>query len=254
MSYFIHKKDEIYESKNSKAFLKEEDFCERVNFKFGVPLIVLDFIDYLCGSNFIETVQTFVNPQTHVERFDAQNSDFNDLKQNIDEEFLPYIFQLFNALGHINLKDLGKVVLPQDEKESKQYLTLESIKRNLPKVFGIKNDFFAEVLFTYISDHSPMTHKLNFHQFFERLDVFWKKKKIEPENEDQAGKEWRKRNARQARKAMMRKFIFDFIRLSGGNMINILDLIKLCCYFKEDSCAFGKECESLMKKYKQFNI
>ena len=56
MSYFIHKKDEIYESKNSKAFLKEEDFCERVNFKFGVPLIVLDFIDYLCGSNFIETV------------------------------------------------------------------------------------------------------------------------------------------------------------------------------------------------------
>ena len=95
-----------------------------------------------------------------------------------------------------------------------------------------------------------MTHKLNFHQFFERLDVFWKKKKIEPENEDQAGKEWRKRNARQARKAMMRKFIFDFIRLSGGKMINILDLIKLCCYFKEDSCAFGKECESLMKKYK----
>ena len=36
--------------------LREDDFCDRVCFKFGVPLIVLDFIDYLCGSNFIETV------------------------------------------------------------------------------------------------------------------------------------------------------------------------------------------------------
>ena len=117
------------------------------------------------------------------------------MKGNIDEEFLPHIFQIFNALGAINLKELGKVV-PQDEKESKQYLTLESMKQNLPKVFGIKNDFFAEMLFIYISDHSPMTHKLNFYQFFSRLDVFWKKKKCEPDNEDHASKEWRKRNAR----------------------------------------------------------
>ena len=53
---------------------------------------------------------------------------------------------------------------------------------------------------------------------------------------------------------MMRKFIYEFIRLSGGAFVNILDLIKLCCYFREDSCEFGRECESLMKKYKQFNI
>lgn len=84
------------------------------------------------------------------------------MKLNVDDEFLPYIFQIFNALGHINLADLGRGV-NQDEKESKQYLTLESLKKNLPKVFGIKNDFFAEMLFTYIGEHSPMTHKLNFH-------------------------------------------------------------------------------------------
>ena len=117
------------------------------------------------------------------------------------------------------------------------------MKRNLPKVFGIKNDFFAEMLFTFISEHSPLTHKLNFHQFFARLNVFWRKKKIEPDNEDRAGKEWRKRNARQAKKTLMRNFIYEFIRLSGGKRISILDLIKLCCYFKEDSCKFGEECE-----------
>lgn len=62
MSYFIHKKDEIYESKSSKAFLKEDEFCDKINFRFGLPLIVLDFIDYLCGSNFIDQVQTYVTP------------------------------------------------------------------------------------------------------------------------------------------------------------------------------------------------
>ena len=85
--------------------------------------------------------------------------------------------------------------------------------------------------------------------------VFWPKKESLPEHEEAlASREWRERNAKQARKAAMRKFMYDFIRISGGRMINILDLIKLCCYFTEDSCAFGQECESLMRKYKQFNI
>ena len=37
-------------------------------------------------------------------------------------------------------------------------------------------------------------------------------------------------------------------------MITILDLMKLCCYFKEDSCTFGRECDSIMNHYKQINI
>ena len=52
----------------------------------------------------------------------------------------------------------------------------------------------------------------------------------------------------------MREFMFDFIRLSGGTHINILDLIKLACYFTKESCSFGMECHNLMKHYKLFNI
>jgi hypothetical protein len=62
MSYFIHKTDEIYKDQQIKAFLTEEEFVERIEFKFGIPLVVLDFIDYMTGSDFIKTVQTFVNP------------------------------------------------------------------------------------------------------------------------------------------------------------------------------------------------
>ena len=84
--------------------------------------------------------------------------------------------------------------------------------------------------------------------------VFWPKKEIIPDFEDKATREWRERNARQARKEAMRKFMFDFIRFNGGKQISILDLIKLVTHFKEDSCDFGAECEVLMQKYKQFNI
>ena len=79
-----------------------------IDFKFGLPLIVFDFVDYMCGSELIPFVQKFVTPQTDIERFDPQNQDFNDCKQKVDEEFLPYIFQIFNALGKVNLKNLDK--------------------------------------------------------------------------------------------------------------------------------------------------
>ena len=133
-------------------------------------------------------------------------------------------------------------------------MTLESMKRNLPKVFGVKNDFFAEMLFSYISEHAPLTHVINFVQFFEKLLIFWPKKELVHEFEDKASQEWRERLKNQSERQDMRAFSFAFIRVSGGRMLNILDLIKLCCYFEDKSCAFGQECENLMAKYKKINI
>ena len=118
LSYFVNKTDDIFggkpgadthrECKPRKAYLNESEFQELIQFKFGLPLIVFDFIDYMIGSDLITEVQKYVNPQTHIERFDASNQDFNELKAKVDEEFLPYIFQLFNALGNINLNELDK--------------------------------------------------------------------------------------------------------------------------------------------------
>lgn len=77
LSFFIHKMDEIYEKHSVKAFLSEDDFVEKVNFRFGLPLIVLDFIDIITGSDFIETVKkNFVDPPKHIQRFDPQNDEF----------------------------------------------------------------------------------------------------------------------------------------------------------------------------------
>ena len=77
----------------------------------------------------------------------------------------------------------GSSITPED-RESKQYITLESLCRNLPKVFGIRNDFFARMLFEYMSSHSPHTHIVNYFQFFERFMVLWPRKEVFRPNED----------------------------------------------------------------------
>ena len=121
-------------------------------------------------------------------------------------------------------------------------------------MFGVKNDFFAEMLFSYISDHAPQGHIINFLQFFEKLMVFWPKKELIPEFEDDSSREWRLRLKKDEHKQNMRTLSFALIRVSGGRFLNILDLIKLCCHFEENSCDFGQECETLMKQYKKINI
>jgi len=61
----------------------------------------------------------------------------------------------------INVKDLGKNA-QEEEKYSKQFITIDSIKNKFNRVFGIKNDFLAEMLYAYISDHAPDSHVINF--------------------------------------------------------------------------------------------
>ena len=53
---------------------------------------------------------------------------------------------------------------------------MESLYKNMDKIFGIKNKFFSEMLFSYLSSNAPKDHKINFQMFLERLMVFWPKK------------------------------------------------------------------------------
>ena len=110
--------DKKYEYGNNKVFLDADQFCDQIQFRFGIPLIVLDFIDFMTGSDFIANVQLNVNPEPLIDRFDPQNTEFKDLKDKVEDEFLPYIFNLFDALGAVDLKKLGRTATPE-EKESK---------------------------------------------------------------------------------------------------------------------------------------
>ena len=98
--------------------LSEEEFRDEVQFKFGLPLIVMDFIDHLIGSHLIEQIQNLLYPKKEVERFDTSSEAFKDLKKQVEDDFLINIFSIFNALGAVDESKFDKSTPPQ-EKEAK---------------------------------------------------------------------------------------------------------------------------------------
>ena len=78
---------------------------------------------------------------------------------------------MFESLGEIPYdvtKDWNKVT-----KETKQYISLKSMKENLHKVFKIKNDYFAKIFFNYLANRGYDGTKVNYQMFLDRLMPFW---------------------------------------------------------------------------------
>ena len=121
------------------------------------------------------------------------------------------------------------------------------------KIFGIKNKFFAEMLFLYLSSNAPKDHKINFKQFFEKLMVFWPEKEKIFYNETSEAKNWRLTQEKMVKDSQYRKFMFAFMRIQGSRTLNILDLIRLSVYFQPDT-QFGKEVDKLLQQYNELNI
>ena len=71
MSHFLKEVGKVHNSKETSPFLNQNEFCDRVQFTFGVPLIVLDFIDTLTGSCFISDLHKYMSPPRDSERFPA---------------------------------------------------------------------------------------------------------------------------------------------------------------------------------------
>ena len=55
--------------------------------------------------------------------------------------------------------------------------------------------------------------------------VIWPKKEIVTDTETPAQREFRQGNEKKARNEALRKFVYDFMRISGDRQLNILDLI-----------------------------
>jgi hypothetical protein len=67
------------------------------------------------------------------------------------------MFELLGEIPEEVTKDWHKNV-----KETKQYISLESIQKNLHKVFKVTNDYFAKVLFKFLSRRGHEATKINF--------------------------------------------------------------------------------------------
>ena len=87
ISYFIHKSDVHYENKvyrsegeyndkSKKAYINAEVF-DKIEFRFGLPLIVFDFIDYL-----VAQISRFWKPE--VRKSGKQNCNAHSIRHLFD--------------------------------------------------------------------------------------------------------------------------------------------------------------------------
>lgn len=136
-----------------------------------MPLIYLDFVDLITGENILQKLYKFEYPGDPMPLFNPTDTKFLALRQKVDEKFLPVIFLIFDRLGEIPPEQ--SALFQDNTRMQIQSLTFNSLKQNLPRVFGIKNDLFAELLYLYLSDRKPLNQRINFMQFTERLLPFW---------------------------------------------------------------------------------
>lgn len=95
------------------------------------------------------------------------------LKSLIDDTFYNHVLNLFDALGEIDQEVTRDFTTAN--KEAWQYITYSSLLNKMHKVFGVKNRFFARMLFSFLSDRKPITTHINLYMFIERLMPFWLK-------------------------------------------------------------------------------
>jgi len=79
MSYLINQANIMY-NKTDNVKLTQEEFCNDIEFTYGVPLIVLDFVDGICGTEFIKEIREIKRPWRLVNRMEQYDIEFNEMK------------------------------------------------------------------------------------------------------------------------------------------------------------------------------
>lgn len=82
--------------------IKCDDFTNDVDFKYGIPMIILDIIYSLTGVNFVQQFEKEKDASKLIERCNTDSENFQNIKSHIPEEFHEPIFHIFNELGVLN--------------------------------------------------------------------------------------------------------------------------------------------------------
>ena len=210
-SYWLSKTDQMYHKKDSSK-IKMDEFSIDIEFKYGVPMIILDVIQAFTGFTINENLQRELSPPRIIERMNPDDDNFINYKSSLIEEFPDMAFSIFDSLGELDLlkiqddinakrniedqklleesqqnnKDSQTNIFPREmlmkERERIQFITISSIKRNFHKVFGKSNNGMAELLFKYTSDcrneEEINNIRINYKTFLNKFDLIWPKKVV----------------------------------------------------------------------------
>jgi hypothetical protein len=96
-----------------------------------------------------------------------------NMRNRVDDRFYANIFMLFDKLGELDSEETAN--LKTFDRESWQYITFDSLYRNMHKIFGVQHYFFALMFFKFLSDRKPTNTRINYKMFLEKLMPLWPK-------------------------------------------------------------------------------
>jgi len=118
--------------KKDPSRIKMDEFSIDIEFKYGVPMIILDVIKSLTGFSLNDDLQREISPPRIIERMNPEDDAFVNYKATLIEDFPDLAFSIFDSFGEL---DLLKI---QDEINQKkiieeQKLIEDSIQSNTNK-------------------------------------------------------------------------------------------------------------------------
>jgi hypothetical protein len=118
--------------KKDPSRIKMDEFSIDIEFKYGVPMIILDVIKSLTGFSLNDDLQRELSPPRIIERMNPEDDAFVNYKATLIEDFPDMAFSIFDSFGEL---DLLKI---QDEINQKkiieeQKLIEDSIQSNTNK-------------------------------------------------------------------------------------------------------------------------
>ena len=82
------------------------DFVHDVSFKYSIPLIALDFIDAMTGSELLKDLHKAFFPKKIICRFNGEDPEFLELRHSVDKITLSYVFSIFDKLSVLSKEEL----------------------------------------------------------------------------------------------------------------------------------------------------
>ena len=82
------------------------EFSQIVDFHYGLPFFIVDFVDQLTGSTMITDIDQFFKKRTLVELIQASDEDVNKARDKLDDFFMKYPWILFSKLAELDFAQI----------------------------------------------------------------------------------------------------------------------------------------------------
>eukprot|EP00347_Sterkiella_histriomuscorum_P021107 403335227 len=238
LGQLVQKVQDIYQTQDL-IYIHFDEFQKEINFKHGIPLIALHLIQVLTGNSIIEKLQEQINVQQSINILNTFDESFVSLRQQINEQFYEdYLVEYFNRV------------------EGRQYISKDSMMKNMHELFGVQNDYFGEMIYKYLSNGAEKK-RISLLTWLQKFKLFWPKKQDDDYEHmilRQNSLNYYQKCQQELEKILqLNKIAFEILDFDKDGILSVLDLIRIQDNFSSSS-ELAIEMNKIMEMYKNKNI